>query len=312
MRSCLRPLATDRISIDLIPTTCYMTTIAVTGATGELGGLVLKCLLAASTPTQNPIRLLVREPNKIRTSPAYTVYRASYEDVTACVDALTGARVLLMISAPEGPGRMTQHRSLIDACIQAKTVQHIVYTSFRNASPDAVFQLAREHYQTESYIIQAARRAGFSFTFLRNNFYMDILRDFAHEDNIIRGPAGPTGGRISAVAKRDIAEAATNLLLAPETHRGRTYDLTGPKEVSLIKVASLLTLSTGERFAYQDEEWEEGKKWRIEKYRAADWQVEAWLSTYTAIQSGEAGGVSDDITTLLGRSPMSLQEFLGL
>ena len=77
------------------------------------------------------------------------------------------------------------------------------------------------------------------YTFLRNNFYLDFLPLLAGEDGVIRGPAGD--GVVAAVAREDVARSAVTVLRDPALHVGRTYDLTGPEDISLARAAEILT-----------------------------------------------------------------------
>jgi NAD(P)H dehydrogenase (quinone) len=209
---------------------------------------------------------------------------------------------LFMVSAAEAADRMDQHRTFIDAAV-ASGVRQIVYTSFLAAAPDSTFTLGRDHWATEQHI----RSSGVNFTFLRDSLYADFLPLMAGADGVIRGPAGD--GRLAAVAIADVAAVATTILRAPEEHMDATYDLTGPQALTLAEAASIVTSLTGRAVSYHDETLDEAYASR-ESYGAPDWQVEAWVSTYTAIAAGELERVSDDIPNLLGRPATSLAQLL--
>ena len=144
--------------------------------------------------------------------------------------ALDGVKTLFMVSAAETEDRLQQHYTFVDAATAAG-VQHIVYTSFFGAAPDSTFTLGRDHYATEEWI----KASGMDYTFLRDNFYLDFLPLLAGEDGVIRGPAGD--GVMAAVARADIARSAVTVLRDPALHVGRTYDLTGPEDISLAQAA---------------------------------------------------------------------------
>lgn len=124
---------------------------------------------------------------------------------------------------------------------------------------------------------------------------------------MIRGPGG--SGRVSAVVQDDIADVATAVLLAPSEHDGATYDLTGPEALRLDEVAQILSRRTGRKISYHDEPLDEAFASRAISGAPA-WQVEAWVSTYTAIAAGEMELVSDDITTITGHRATSLDDLL--
>ena len=247
-------------------------------------------------------RLLVRDPARAPVLDGATLAVCSYADSAAARQALEGVKVLFMVSAAETQDRVQQHTAFVDAAAGAG-VEHVVYTSFYGAAPDATFTLARDHYATEEHI----RASGMDFTFLRDNFYLDFLPLLAGEDGVIRGPAGD--GIFSGVAREDIARCAVAVLRDPAIHKGATYNLTGPEELTLAQAAGIITESTGRTITYQPETVEEAYASRA-SYGAPPWQVDAWVSTYTAIAAGEMAGISPDVHGLTGEDPISLREFL--
>jgi uncharacterized protein YbjT (DUF2867 family) len=272
--------------------------LAVTGSTGGLGGMVARQLAAAGSAQ----RLLVRDAGRAPELENAPPVVCSYADSAAARQGLEGVKVLFMVSAAETEDRVQQHYAFVDAAAEAG-VRHVVYTSFYGASPEATFTLARDHYATE----QRIQGSGMEYTFLRNNFYMDFLPLLAGDDGVIRGPAGD--GVFSAVAREDIARCAVAVLRDPAIHKGRTYNLTGPEELTMAESARILTAETGRTIAFQQETVEEAYASR-ESYGAPLWQVDAWVSTYTAMATGEMAGVSPDIHGLTGQDPLTLAEFV--
>ena len=262
--------------------------IVVSGATGRLGGRVARRLAAAGIPQ----RLLVRDPGRAPRLPGAEVAVAEYGDPDAVRRALAGAGTVLMVSGSESTDRVDRHRSFVDAAAAAGT-GHLVYVSFLNAAPDATFTLARDHWATEQHI----RASGLPHTFLRDSLYADFLPMMTGADGVIRGPAGD--GRVALVAQDDIADVATAVLRDPGPHAGATYDLTGPAALSFAEIAALLTEVTGRPVRYHAEALDEAYASRA-SYGAPDWQVEAWVSTYTAVAAGELSTVSDDVLRLTG------------
>src|SRR4029079_13275478 len=101
---------------------------------------------------------------------------------------------------------------------------------------------------------------------LRDNFYLDFLPLLAGEDGVIRGPAG--NGVMAAVARAAIARSAVTVLRDPALHVGRTYDLTGPEDISLARGAELLTAGTGRAINFPHETLAEGYRRRGPSRRA--------------------------------------------
>lgn len=271
--------------------------IVVTGATGRIGGQVARLLAPVH---EVELRMTGRSLRRVPPLEGVETVRAEFSDAAACREAFAGADALLLVSAGEAADRLDQHRSAIDAAARAG-VGHVVYTSFLGAAADAEFTLARDHGETE----QMLRDSGLAWTMLRDSFYADVLLDFAGEDRVIRGPGGT--GRCAFVARRDVAEVAARLLRDPAPWAGRTLDLTGPVAVSLAEAALLMTRARGEEYEFVDETFEEARASRA-PYGAPDWQIEAWISTYTAIASGALDVVSGDVEQVLGRAPQSLEE----
>ena len=272
--------------------------LAVTGATGALGGAVARLLAEAGVRQ----RLLARHTARLPELPDTPVFAVSYLDGAQAVSALRGVHTLFMVSAAESPHRVEDQLTFVDAAAEAG-VDHIVYTSFMGAAPDAVFSLARDHAATEEHI----KDRGLSYTFLRNCLYQDVLPTFVQPDGVIRGPAGD--GRFAPVARADIARAAAKILLAPGEHRDRTYTLTGPDELTMAEVAQILTSVTGRHVGYEDESYEQAMASRMQGH-AARWQAEAWTSSYQAIAAGVLGPASPDIERLTGTPPLAFQDYL--
>jgi len=272
--------------------------LAITGSTGQLGGQVARLLSAAGSPQ----RLLVRDAHRAPDLDGAVPAVASYADPAQSRAALAGVKTLLMVSAAEAEDRLQQHYAFVDAAAEAG-VQHIVYTSFFGAAPTCTFTLGRDHYATEERI----RASGMDYTILRDNFYLDFLPLLAGEDGVIRGPAGD--GVMAAVSRADIARSALTVLSDPALHVGRSYDLTGPEDISLSAAAELLTAGTGRTIKYHNETVEEAYASR-KPYGAPPWQVDAWVSTYTAIAAGELAGPTSAVHELTGREPQGLADFL--
>jgi NAD(P)H dehydrogenase (quinone) len=271
-----------------------MTVLAVTGSTGHIGGRVARAL--------NPARLVVRDAGRAPTVPGAEPVVAAYGDRAAAVAALSGVDLLLMVSAAESPTRRQEHRTFIEAAAEAG-VRHLVYTSFDGAAPDAVFTLGRDHWDAE----QAIRSSGMAFTILRDNFYSDFFPMFAGDDGVIRGPAGT--GRVAAVARADVADVAVAVLRDPERHEGATHVLTGPEAFSMAEAAERMTAALGRPYAYEEQTIEEAYATR-RVLTDEQWQLDAWVSTYTAIRDGAVERISDDGPRLLGRPARTLEEAL--
>lgn len=273
--------------------------VAITGATGRIGGLVSRNLADRGVPH----RLLVRDPARAPRIPGTTVFRSSYELSDESIASLRGVTTLFMVSAAEHPDRRAQHRAFVDAAAAAG-VQHVVYLSFYGAAPDATFTLARDHFDTEQHL----RASGMTTTFLRDNLYLDFMSLLVGDDGAIRGPAG--SGLVAGVAQHDVAHVAAAVLTEPAAHCDVTYNLTGPAAFTLAEAAEIISVHQGRLVRFVDETLDQAWDSR-RSYGAPDWQVQAWISTYTAIAAGELAGVTGDVERLTGRVPMTLADVLG-
>lgn len=268
--------------------------IGITGSTGAVGGRVARALADLSP------RLVVRDASR---APAGDVRVCDYADESAALAALEGVDTLFMVSAAEAVDRRDQHRTFIRAAATAG-VGHIVYTSFAGAAADATFTLGRDHFDAEA----AIRESGMAYTLLRDNFYSDLLPYFADESGVIRGPAGE--GRVAAVARADVADVAEAVLRDPAAHAGATYTLSGPEALTLTEIAARAGAVLGRELRFEDETLDEAYASRRAAYDAEQWQLDAWVSTYTAIADGSVAAVADDVRRVTGHPARSLEEAL--
>lgn len=166
-----------------------------------------------------------------------------------------------MVSDKEAPNRLQEHLDFIDAAKEAG-VKHIIYTSFYNANPKATFTLTRGHAATEQYI----KEKGLTYTFLRDNFYMDFFVTLAQEYGEIKGPAG--NGKVSAVVRSYVAKVAVAILKDSDKWANQTLDMTGPEALTLSEMAEQLSHLQGKTISYVEETVEEAyaslKAWPAE------------------------------------------------
>ena len=272
--------------------------IAVTGATGYVGGRVAR-LLAERGVEQ---RLVVRDPSRAPELAGAEVRSASRygagEEMRA---ALQGATTLFLVPAAESADRVEQHRTAVDSAVAAG-VERIVYLSFVGAGPAATFTLARHHWATEEHI----RAAGVRFTFPRMNMYLDFMPRMVGPDGVIAGPAGD--GRAALVARHDVADVAAAILTG-EGHDGQTYDVTGREALTMTQVAAQLAELSGKPISYRAETIEEAWASRA-SYGAPDWEVDGWVTSYAAIAAGDLESISDTVERLAGHQPTTLAEYI--
>ena len=275
-----------------------MPKIAVTGVTGNLGGMVARLCKKNKIEVRN----LARNVEKAEKLGFSNVFKSSYDKSENTVKSLEGIEVLFMVSGSENPNRIQQHKDFIDAA-KVAGVSHIIYLSFYNASKNSIFTLGRDHYATEEYI----KENGFKYTFLRDNFYADFFVDLCREYGEIKGPAG--NGKVSAVVRSDVSEVAAKILENLGKWENQTLNMTGPEELSMAEIVKAVSEYFGKEIKYIEETVEEAYESR-KIWKAEQWEYDSWVSTYTAIAENEQSGISNDIEKVLGRKATSLAEYL--
>ena len=276
--------------------------VAVTGASGMLGSR-LAVRLATEGVAQ---RLLVRDPSRAPELPGaeVAVVPGGYGDLDAMRAALDGAAALFLVSGRESADRVAQHRAALDAAADAG-VGRVVYVSFLGAAPDATFTLARDHWATEEHL----RASGLRFTALRDSLYVAMLPRLVGADGVIRGPAGD--GLFAPVTHDDVADVATAVLLDERegVHDGAAYDVTGPELLTMADAAAQLSRAAGRSITYEPETVEEAYASRAQ-YGAEPFEVEGWVTSYTAIATGELAVVSPTVERLAGRPAQTVADWL--
>ncbi len=220
--------------------------IVVTGASGQLGRLVIEALL--QTVPVPEVVAAVRNPAKAGDLAArgVQVRQADYSQPATLDAAFKGADKLLLISSSEVGQRAAQHRAVIEAA-QRAGVKLVAYTSILHADSSPL-GLAAEHQETEALL----RASGLPFVLLRNGWYTEnyaggIPAALAH--GAVLGSAG--AGRIASAARADYAAAAAAVLTQAD-QAGRIYELAGDGSYTLAEFAAEIARQSDKAVAYQD------------------------------------------------------------
>ncbi|WP_370426744.1 SDR family oxidoreductase [Pantoea vagans] len=218
--------------------------IAVTGATGQLGRIVIDALLKKVPAAE--IVAAVRTPAKAADLAALGVIvrQADYGQPETLEAAFAGVDKLLLISSSEVGQREAQHKAVIDAA-KAAGVGFIAYTSLLHADTSPL-GLGVEHRATEALL----KAAGIPFALLRNGWYTEnyaasIPPALAHHAFI--GAAGE--GRIASAARQDYAEAAAEVMTRDD-QAGKVYELSGDDSYTLAQFAAEIAAQSGEKVDY--------------------------------------------------------------
>jgi NAD(P)H dehydrogenase (quinone) len=218
-------------------------TIAITGATGQLGRLIVERLKTRVEPAR--LRALVRTPAKAADL-GIQALEADYDRPSTLAAALAGVDTLMLVSSSEVGRRTEQHRHVIEAA-RAAGVRRIVYTSLLHADTSEL-SLAGEHRDTERML----KDSGLAWTILRNGWYTENYMGSvagALAGGALAGSAGQ--GRIASAARADYAEAAA-VVLTGAGHEGQTYELAGDAAYTLDELAAELSRQSGRTIPYRD------------------------------------------------------------
>jgi NAD(P)H dehydrogenase (quinone) len=217
--------------------------IGITGATGQLGRLVVEKLKQRGKTKD--LVALVRSLNKAADL-GIEARAFDYTKAETLVDALTGIDHLLLISGSEIGHRKTQHQNIIDAARKA-SIKWVVYTSLLHADTSTL-SLAVEHLETEELL----NASGIPHTILRNGWYTENYTASvpnALAAGVLIGSAGD--GKISSATREDYAEAAA-VVLTSNGHQGKVYELAGDVAYTLKDLAAEVSKQTGKDIPYQN------------------------------------------------------------
>jgi NAD(P)H dehydrogenase (quinone) len=286
-----------------------MSKILVTGATGHLGKAVTAFLLQ-KTDAAN-ISILVRDAEKAADFRAkgVKINVGDYENRTALLTALEGVDKLYLVSGLDH-NRDAQHENVINLAKEAG-VKHILYTSFQRKTESGnspIAFVADSHLYTEKVL----KASGVTYTILQHGLYTDMIPIFAGdkllETKTIFLPAGE--GKTAFATRADMAEAGA-LILLDETGRfdNKVLEIAGPEAVSWGRIAGMISKITGETITYTSPS--------VPDFTAAltDAGVpQQYVSTFAGfsqtIGNGEFENVSGALENLLGRKPVTVEEYL--
>lgn len=217
--------------------------IGITGATGNLGRLVLELL--KEKVAAGHIVALVRNPSKAADLGVETrVF--DYTNADSLAASLSGIDKLLLISGNELGQRLPQHKAVIEAAIQAG-VKHLIYTSILHADSSPL-SLAVEHYGTEVLL----KDSGLTYTILRNGWYTENYTGSAKGAIGAGAFIGNAGeGKIASASRLDYAEAAV-AVLAGKGHENKIYELAGDEAYTLAELAVEISRQSGKNIPYNN------------------------------------------------------------
>ncbi len=272
--------------------------IAITGATGQLGRLVVNKL--KEKVSADTIVALVRSKEKAADL-GVEAREANYDEPATLDQALQGIDTLLLISSSEVGKRAPQHKNVIEAA-KKNGVKRIVYTSLLHADSSSL-SLATEHIATEAFL----KEAGIPFTVLRNGWYNENYAGTipgAVAGGAMIGSAGE--GKISAASRTDFAEAAV-VILTNEGHEGKIYELAGDESFTMSELAAEVSRQSGKNIVYNNLP-EADYAGALASYGLPEGLAQAIAGWDISVSKGDVFDESRQLSKLIGRptTPISV------
>ena len=281
--------------------------IVVTGASGQLGRLVVEELLDRVPPSE--LVLVSRRPEFLGEFAARgaTARRGDFDDPASLADAFAGAGTVLLISSGlEALGRrIDQHRAAIDAAAAAGA-RRVVYTSISNPVANNPQRTVSEENRATEELLHSS---GLDWTILRNGTFAEVQLapgSLAVAHGRIYTNAGD--GRMTPVSRRDCAAAAVAVLTG-DGHENRTYDITGPDRISQAELAALLSDVSGRAIKVHNVS-DRILGWGLTKAGFTKAIAREIVDFGKAIREGFYDVAESDVQRLTGRAPRSLRDVL--
>jgi NAD(P)H dehydrogenase (quinone) len=276
--------------------------IAVTGASGGVGSRVVRHLLArADSP---PVVALARRPHAIPDVPRLTVRCADYDDPSSLRDAFSDVRTLVFISSDGIAESMRRHHRHVIAAALDAGVEHVVYTSIIDVSPDSGFYYAAVHRETEALLAESGLSHCLARTSIFADFFVSTWIAPALDEGTLALPAG--AGRMSLLSRDDAARA---LAVAAVSRCEGIIELTGPAALTAGEISQITEAVTGRRLRYLALEAGAYRQ-RLAGDQAPAWLIQAFTSLFASVQAGRFEVVAADIPRLTGEPQQPYAEFL--
>lgn len=282
--------------------------ILITGATGNLGGLVIEALLEKIEANQ--IAGLVRETSKAADLKAkgIDIREGNYDDESSLEKAFQRIEKIYFISGSELDKRVVQHKNIVAAAEKAG-VKHVIYTSFgrKNESENSpIYPVAKGHLAAEN----ALKNAHLDVTILKHNLYMEVIPMFAG-DNLLESktlflPA--EDGKTGFMARKDMANLAAEILTA-KGHENKTYEVSGNKAYSFSEIATLISEVSDTEINYVSPNANEFTE-TLKSYGVPQPAIDMTLMFAKGIAQGEFNETASIYKDLTGNELTSLKEFL--
>jgi uncharacterized protein YbjT (DUF2867 family) len=274
--------------------------ILVTGASGNAGGAVLKEVLK----TNGPVKAMYRSPeDAAKASAEVGAVIADFADKPSLGRALEGVDAVYLVCSPVRE-LVELEGNMVDAC-RATRVRHVVLNSALGAG-DYSKSFPSWHRRVEDKL----SASGLDYTILRPNSFMQNILTYHAPSIRAQGAfyAAMGNARTSFIDVRDVGAVAARTLTSPG-HVGKTYELNGPEAITYGEVAERITRASGRRVQYVDIPAAQQEQAMLDQ-RLPDWLVTALLDLQAYYTGGKGGEVDDVVSTILGRAPRTMDQFL--
>jgi NAD(P)H dehydrogenase (quinone) len=282
--------------------------ILVTGVTGSLGKDVVT-YLSKKTDVAN-IAVLVRDSSKVQDLKAIgiDVRVGDYDNYNSLLEAFKDVDKLYFVSGSDIVKRLSQHTNVVKAAKESR-VKHIFYTSFMRKNETQTSPIAfitDTHLKTESLI----KESGIKYTILKHAIYADIIPMFAGENLLESGvlyfPAGDE--KIGFTLRNDMAELAA-VLLTSDGHENKLYDVTNEETITFSEIATIISKISGKVISYVSPTQEEYSK-TLSDAGVPNEYIGMFAGFAEAFKQGEFTETNNFIQTIIGRKPVSVEQFL--
>lgn len=276
--------------------------IGVTGASGGVGSRVVRHLLARADPP--PVLALARRPHAVPDAAHLTVRSADYDDPSSLRDAFTDVRTLVFVSSDGVAESMRRHHEHVIAAGIDAGVEHVVYTSIVDVSPDSGFYYAAVHRETEALLAESGLSHCLARTSIFADFFVSTWIAPALHAGTLALPAG--AGRMSLLSRDDAARALSAVAVA---RCEGIVELTGPTALTAGEISRITEAETGRRLRYLALE-EGAYRQRLARDQAPGWLIDAFTSMFASVEEGRFEVVSADVSRLTGEPQQPYAEFI--
>jgi uncharacterized protein YbjT (DUF2867 family) len=275
--------------------------ILITGASGNAGRAVLDEVRRSGAAH----RAMYRSENDAKKAPAGTqTVIADFADTESLRKALEGIDTVYLVCSPI-PQIVEFESNVINASRDAG-VKHVVLNSALGAG-DYPKSFPSWHRIVEDKL----KSSGLGYTIFRPNSFMQNIVAFDAPSIRQQGAfyAAMGEARVSYLDLRDIGAVIAKTLVAPKQHAGQIYELNGPEAVTQTELAGKISRACGRPVKFVDIPAEAQRKAMLEQ-GMPQWQVDALLDLQRYYTGGQGGEVTDVLPRLLGRPPITLDQFL--